>query len=135
MIGRGLINRAVATFIAGMAIGQFIYGPASDRFGRRAPILVGIVIFIIASIASEDSIASICSLFQLGITLIGASTTAILSTLEPITSVVLGVIILSEQISAVKLAGCALIFAGVVLVTTAQMKEQGRASRQPPPME
>ena len=41
----------VATFIAGMAIGQFIYGPASDRFGRRAPILVGIVIFIAASIA------------------------------------------------------------------------------------
>jgi MFS transporter, DHA1 family, multidrug resistance protein len=40
----------VAAFLAGMALGQFLYGPASDRLGRRAPILVGIWIFIIASI-------------------------------------------------------------------------------------
>jgi DHA1 family bicyclomycin/chloramphenicol resistance-like MFS transporter len=41
----------VAAFLAGMALGQFLYGPASDRVGRRAPILVGIWIFVIASIA------------------------------------------------------------------------------------
>jgi DHA1 family bicyclomycin/chloramphenicol resistance-like MFS transporter len=41
----------VAAFLAGMALGQFFYGPASDRFGRRPPILVGIWIFLIASIA------------------------------------------------------------------------------------
>ena len=40
----------VAAFLAGMAIGQFIYGPASDRAGRRAPILVGIGIFAGASV-------------------------------------------------------------------------------------
>ena len=40
----------VAAFLAGMAIGQFLYGPASDRVGRRVPILVGVAIFILASV-------------------------------------------------------------------------------------
>lgn len=41
----------LAAFFAGMAIGQFVYGPASDRFGRRAPLLVGIAVFLGASAA------------------------------------------------------------------------------------
>ncbi|NQE60320.1 multidrug effflux MFS transporter [Caulobacter sp. RHG1] len=40
----------LAAFFAGMAIGQFVYGPASDRFGRRLPLLVGIGVYFIASV-------------------------------------------------------------------------------------
>ena len=40
----------LAAFFAGMAIGQVFYGPASDRFGRRLPLLVGIGVFIAASV-------------------------------------------------------------------------------------
>lgn len=47
----GQTQATVAAFFAGMAIGQFLYGPASDRFGRKPPILVGIVIYIAASVA------------------------------------------------------------------------------------
>jgi DHA1 family bicyclomycin/chloramphenicol resistance-like MFS transporter len=41
----------VAAFLAGMAVGQPFYGPWSDRIGRRVPILLGVVIFIVASAA------------------------------------------------------------------------------------
>jgi DHA1 family bicyclomycin/chloramphenicol resistance-like MFS transporter len=41
----------LAAFFAGMAIGQFLYGPGSDRFGRRAPLLLGIGIYVAASVA------------------------------------------------------------------------------------
>lgn len=40
----------VAAFLAGMAIGQLLYGPASDRFGRKPPILLGLVIYVAASV-------------------------------------------------------------------------------------
>jgi MFS transporter, DHA1 family, multidrug resistance protein len=44
------VELTLATFFAGMAIGQAFYGPLSDRFGRRGPLLLGIVVYIAASI-------------------------------------------------------------------------------------
>jgi DHA1 family bicyclomycin/chloramphenicol resistance-like MFS transporter len=46
----GETQGTVAAFLTGMALGQFFYGPASDRLGRRSPILLGIVIYTLASI-------------------------------------------------------------------------------------
>jgi DHA1 family bicyclomycin/chloramphenicol resistance-like MFS transporter len=47
----GQTQATVSAFLAGMGLGQFFYGPASDRLGRRAPILFGTAIYIAASIA------------------------------------------------------------------------------------
>ncbi|KAF4406728.1 multidrug effflux MFS transporter [Streptomyces sp. Ru87] len=35
--------------LAGMALGQLVVGPMSDRWGRRRPLLVGMVIYVVAT--------------------------------------------------------------------------------------
>jgi DHA1 family bicyclomycin/chloramphenicol resistance-like MFS transporter len=40
----------IAAFLAGLAIGQLFYGPASDRWGRRWPLIGGGVLFVVATI-------------------------------------------------------------------------------------
>jgi MFS transporter, DHA1 family, multidrug resistance protein len=47
----GAMELTVSLYILGLAVGQLVYGPASDRFGRRPALLVGLSIFTIASIA------------------------------------------------------------------------------------
>ena len=41
----------LVAFFIGMAIGQLVYGPVSDRIGRRPPMLFGIGVYIAASLA------------------------------------------------------------------------------------
>ena len=41
----------LSVFLVGFALGMLIYGPLSDRFGRRPMILAGVALFLVASIA------------------------------------------------------------------------------------
>ena len=45
------IQLTLAVYFAGLAIGQLIYGPLADRFGRRVPLLSGVALFTLASFA------------------------------------------------------------------------------------
>lgn len=67
-------------------------------------------------------------LFQLGVRYTGASTAAILSTLEPITSIIVGVFVLNEEFTLLKLAGGALILISVVLIAAAKERKTHAAS-------
>jgi DHA1 family bicyclomycin/chloramphenicol resistance-like MFS transporter len=40
----------LSSFMVGLGIGQLVYGPLSDRLGRRTPLLVGLVAFILGSV-------------------------------------------------------------------------------------
>jgi DHA1 family bicyclomycin/chloramphenicol resistance-like MFS transporter len=42
----------VTVFMLGMAIGQLIWGPLADRFGRRRPLLLGLALFVLATTAA-----------------------------------------------------------------------------------
>ncbi|WP_366654175.1 multidrug effflux MFS transporter [Fodinicurvata sp. EGI_FJ10296] len=45
------VQLTLSVFLVGFAVAQLLYGPLSDRFGRRPVILGGIVIFTLSSIA------------------------------------------------------------------------------------
>ncbi|WP_257667766.1 multidrug effflux MFS transporter [Parapedobacter tibetensis] len=44
------IQLSLTSFFIGIASGQIVYGPLLDRFGRKIPLIIGLVIYIAASI-------------------------------------------------------------------------------------
>ena len=46
----GTVQLTLTLYLIGMAVCQLIYGPASDRFGRRPMLLAGLSLFFIASV-------------------------------------------------------------------------------------
>src|SRR5882757_6472210 len=44
------ISLSVSSYFIGMAIGQILYGPFLDRYGRKRPLYVGLLIFMLASV-------------------------------------------------------------------------------------
>ncbi len=44
------VQKTLAAFFAGMGIAQLVFGPLADRLGRRPPLLVGLGIFVLASV-------------------------------------------------------------------------------------
>ncbi|EYF04663.1 Bcr/CflA family multidrug efflux MFS transporter [Chondromyces apiculatus] len=45
------VQLTLAAYLAGLAVGQIAYGPLADRFGRRAPLLAGLTLYVAASLA------------------------------------------------------------------------------------
>ncbi|XRA81289.1 multidrug effflux MFS transporter [Pseudomonas putida] len=45
------VQATLAAYFLGLSIGQLAYGPVADRFGRRKPLMFGVTLFTLASLA------------------------------------------------------------------------------------
>lgn len=43
------VELSVSTFFVGMAFGQLIYGPLADRFGRKKPLIAGMLLYFLSA--------------------------------------------------------------------------------------
>ncbi|MBT2510993.1 Bcr/CflA family multidrug efflux MFS transporter [Streptomyces sp. ISL-98] len=43
------VQLTLTACLAGMALGQLVVGPMSDRFGRRRPLLLGMIVYVVAT--------------------------------------------------------------------------------------
>jgi len=67
----GRVQATLSIFFIGLAFGQAIYGPLADRYGRRRPLLIGIAIYVAASLLAPfgptiDSLIALRLLQALG---------------------------------------------------------------------
>lgn len=46
-----LVANSLPAYFLGLALGQLIYGPISDRIGRKPPLYFGLALFVLASLA------------------------------------------------------------------------------------
>lgn len=45
------VQLSLAAYFVGLSIGQLVYGSLADRYGRRKPLLAGVTLFTLASLA------------------------------------------------------------------------------------
>ena len=107
------------TFYVAIAssIGMFFYGISTNQLvlsslTTKSWIISAVFAFLCTVVA--------LSLLQVGIKHIGASEAAVISTFEPITSVIFGILLLNEEITPIKIIACILIFSGVLILSFAK---------------
>jgi DHA1 family bicyclomycin/chloramphenicol resistance-like MFS transporter len=42
---------SITTYLVGLAVGQLVAGPLSDRLGRKRPLMVGLLAYLLAAVA------------------------------------------------------------------------------------
>lgn len=115
------LNNYIVTFYLACitAIMGGVIGLATNSFNK--PIALS-AIFIILIIAVVSTVAALM-LFLKGVKIIGSTNAAVFSALEPIVSLVLGVIILDEVISVKIIIGTILVIASMLILAKEEVKK------------
>jgi len=45
----GNVQMTLSVFLLGLAVGQLLYGPLADRYGRKPPLYAGLAVYVLAS--------------------------------------------------------------------------------------
>lgn len=77
--GHGALELTVSTFLVGFSLGQLLWGPVSDRFGRRLPVAVGMALFMIGSAGCALSVSVMQVIGWRVVQAVGASAGVVLS--------------------------------------------------------
>lgn len=49
-LAEGGVERTMAAYLVGITVGQLVYGPVSDRFGRKPPLYFGFVLYVLGAL-------------------------------------------------------------------------------------
>ncbi|MGN6800304.1 MAG: multidrug effflux MFS transporter [Ginsengibacter sp.] len=52
------ITLSITSFFIGISLGQLLYGPLLDRFGRKKPLVIGLFVYFLTSIACAFSVSA-----------------------------------------------------------------------------
>jgi len=75
----GSMELTVSGFLIGFSLGQLLWGPLGDRFGRRLPVAIGMLLFVIGSAGCGLSGSSAQMIFWRVIQAVGACSGVVLS--------------------------------------------------------
>jgi drug/metabolite transporter (DMT)-like permease len=82
---------------------------------------------VVVGIALFPTMVAI-SLFMAGLPRVGAARAALMSTVEPVITVVLAVVLLGDRLSAIQVVGGVLVLLAVIIVQAAHMWKPGLPS-------
>jgi len=75
----GAIELTVSAYLLGFSLGQLAWGPVSDRYGRRTPIALGLMLFILGSAACALSTSAVLLIVGRVVQALGACASVVLA--------------------------------------------------------
>jgi MFS transporter, DHA1 family, multidrug resistance protein len=55
----GMIELTISGYLIGFSLGQLLWGPIGDRYGRRMPVAIGLVMFVAGSVGCALSVGAV----------------------------------------------------------------------------
>ena len=78
-VSAGMMELTVSGYLIGFSLGQLFWGPFSDRYGRRLPIAIGLVLFLIGSLGSALAASAGSIIFWRVVQALGACASVVLA--------------------------------------------------------